>query len=209
MWLHAVICGCSIPVLQFVSGYVLVPCWFILLQPCHIIWYPVKWWPCNTTEHSGILFIYIHRYIFIRKLHWNEVYESKETFQIVLFHSCCFLAPPAQPTPPQQKTIENYLKYPQEGNKNLPDPWLHRECESGQASSLWKSHCLVFLCTKESLLPLTSLKPFYMLYIHFPVVCPLGTSSEVSTLRWDPSSMAVTVHRMSQKLLTCQLRNWL
>ena len=96
MWMFY--CSASNCILLCVS-----PTWFILLHPYHIIWYQVGWWPCNTTDHSVILLKYIHRYIFINKLHWNEVYESKETFQIVLFHSCCFLAPPAQHPPPKKK----------------------------------------------------------------------------------------------------------
>ena len=62
-----------------------------------------------------------------------------------------------------------------------------------------------FFVETLSLLPLSSLKPFFIFYRHFLVVCPLSTSSDVPTLRWDPGSMAVTVHKMSQELLMCQL----
>ena len=50
----------------------------------------------------------------------NELFENTETFKIVLFHTL-FLA--GTTCMMQPKNIEQYLRSPQEGHRNLPDLW--------------------------------------------------------------------------------------
>ena len=110
----------------------------------------------------------------------------------------------------QPKNIEQYLRSPQEGHRNLPDLWDSqgmgelRVMGEWQASFL-RSPCFVFLWTNSVTFALV-LPPstFHLRQAHSWSLY-ISTSNDVPTLRWVPGSMAVTVHKMSQELLMCQL----